>query len=336
MQRSTLIRSVTAALLIAAIVPVQAEVTEVRMARQYGIAYLPLMVMQEQQLVEKHAKAAGLGEVKATWSQFTGGAVMNDALLAGSLDFAVAGPPPFLTMWARTQGTANSVKGLASLNSMPMYLVTRNANVKSIRDFTEKDRIVVSGIKVSTQAVVLQMAAAKEFGADKYDVLDRLTVAMPLSDSMAIMLSGRGEVTADFTVPPFSYRELKNPGMHAVIDTFGVTGGPSSTNVIYTTSKFREANPKTVRAFLDALREAQDYVVKNRRAAAETYLRITKDKESVDDVVEMLSDPKVEYSVTPRGVMKFADFMYGVGSIKARPASWKDLFLPEVHDQPGN
>ena len=98
--------------------------------------------------------------------------------------------------------------GVASLNTMPMYLMTRNPNVKSIKDFTEQDRIVVSGVKVSTQAVVLQMAAAKEWGLKEHDRLDKLTVAMPLSDSMALMLSGKGEVTADFTVPPFSFREI--------------------------------------------------------------------------------------------------------------------------------
>jgi len=332
--RSVVAIAACASALVASIA--SAEVTEIRTARQYGIAYAPLMVMQDQKLIEKHAKALGLGEVKVSWNQFVGGAVMNDALLAGGLDFAVAGPPPFLTLWARTHGTAQEVLGLASLNSMPMYLVTRNPNVRSIRDFTDKDRIVVSGVKVSTQAVVLQMAAAKEFGVDKYDALDRLTVAMPLSDSMAIMLSGKGEVTADFTVPPFSYRELKTPGMHSVLDTFGVTGGPSSTNVIYTTARFAKANPKIVKAYLDALAEAQAWIVHNRRAAAETYLRISKDRETVDDVVAMLSDPKVEYALAPRGLMQFADFMSKVGTIKVKPSSWKDLFLPAVYDQPGS
>ena len=316
--------------------PAHAEVQEVRLARQYGIAYLPLMVMQEQKLIEKHAQKLGLSGVKASWNQFTGGTIMNDALLAGALDFAVAGPPPFLTMWARTQNTPASVMGLASLNAMPMYLVSRNPQVKSVKDFTDKDRIVVSGVKVSTQAVVLQMAAAKAFGPDKYDVLDRLTIAMPLSDSMAIMLSGRGQVTADFTVPPFSYRELKQPGFHSVIDTYEVVGGPSSTNVLYTTTRFQKDNPKLTQAVLGALDEAQKYITNNRKEAAEIYLRITKDTDPVEDIVKMLSDPKVEYSLTPQGLMAFADFMHRIGTIKTKPASWKALFLPQVHDLPGN
>lgn len=308
---------------------------EVRVARQYGIAYIPLMIMQDQQLIEKHAARLGVPGVKVTWQQFTGGAVMNDALLSGNLDFAVVGPPPFLTMWARTQGTPNAVLGLAALNSMPMYLMTRNPSVKSIKDFTDKDRIVVSGIKVSTQAVVLQMAAAKEWGMKEHDRLDKLTVAMPLSDSMALMLSGKGEVTADFTVPPFSFREMK-AGMKPVIDTFSVLGGPSSTNVIYTTKKYADANAKMVQAFGAALREAQEAIGKDKKAAAATYLKLSGDKESVDNVVEMLSDPKVEFSPVPKGIMAFADFLHATGAIKVKPASWKDAFLPELHGLPGN
>ncbi len=316
--------------------PARAEVQEVRLARQYGIAYLPLMVMQEQKLIEKHARALGLADVKVSWNQFTGGSVMNDALIAGALDFAVAGPPPFLTMWARTRNTPASVMGLASLNAMPMYLVSRNPAVKSVKDFTDKDRIVVSGIKVSTQAVVLQMAAAQAFGKEKYDVLDRLTIAMPLSDSMAIMLSGKGQVTADFTVPPFSYRELKQPGFHSVIDTYQVVGGPSSTNVLYTTTRFQKANPKLTQAVLNALDEAQKYITENKQKAAQTYLAITKDTDPVADVVQMLSDPKVEYNLTPQGLMAFAEFMHQIGTIKAKPATWKELFVDQVHGLPGN
>ena len=33
----------------------------------------------------------------------------------------------------------------------------------------------------------------------------------------------------------------------------------------------------------------------------------------------------------PVNVMKVVDFMHDVGRIKKKPASWKDLFFPEVH-----
>lgn len=311
------------------------QATEVRVARQYGIAYIPLMLMQDGKLIEKHAERLGLPGLRVSWQQFTGGAVMNDALLSGNLDFAVAGPPPFLTMWARTRGTPLAVRGVASLNAMPMYLMTRRPEVRSVRDFTDQDRIVVSGVKVSTQAVVLQMAAAKEWGMKEYDRLDRLTVAMPLSDSMALMLSGKGQVTADFTVPPFSFRE-KQAGMQPVLDTFSVLGGPSSTNIIYSTERFAAANPKLLEAFSAALREAQEAITRDKAAAAATYLKLSGDKESVENVVQMLDDPRVRFELAPRGVMAFAEFLHGTGAIKARPERWQDAFVPAVHALDGS
>ena len=44
--------------------------------------------------------------------------------------------------------------------SLTAKLNTANPDIKSIKDFTERDRIAVPSIKVSVQAVLLQMAAA--------------------------------------------------------------------------------------------------------------------------------------------------------------------------------
>jgi hypothetical protein len=82
-----------------------AEVSTVRIARNFGTAYLQLMIMQNQSLVEKHARRAmGLGDIKVEWTQFAAGAHMNDALLAGKLDIASGGVPPFLTLWSPHPG----------------------------------------------------------------------------------------------------------------------------------------------------------------------------------------------------------------------------------------
>ena len=65
------------------------------------------------------------------------------------------------------------------MNSMPLYLNTNNPNVKSIKDFTSKDKIALPAVKVSIQAVTLQMAAEKEFGEGNQNKLDALTVSTP-------------------------------------------------------------------------------------------------------------------------------------------------------------
>ncbi|MBR3193612.1 MAG: ABC transporter substrate-binding protein, partial [Bosea sp.] len=58
----TSLRAAIAALALGAalIAPARAEVSEVRISKGFGILYLPLIVMQDQQFLEKRAKAAGL------------------------------------------------------------------------------------------------------------------------------------------------------------------------------------------------------------------------------------------------------------------------------------
>ncbi|HEX2113833.1 MAG TPA: ABC transporter substrate-binding protein, partial [Alphaproteobacteria bacterium] len=169
------------------------ETKELRIAKQFGISYLPITVLEERKLIEKHVKAAGLGDIKIEWSRLSAGAPMNDALISGSLDLAAGGVGPLVTIWARTKGNLN-VKGVSAINSMPLYLNTINPAVKTIADFTDKDRIALPAVKVSIQAVTLQMAAEKLLG--KHDALDRLTVSMSHPDGMAAMMSGKSEITA--------------------------------------------------------------------------------------------------------------------------------------------
>jgi len=312
----------------------RAELSEINVAQQYGISYLPLMIMEDQKLIEKHAKAAGL-DVKVGWAKFAGGNVMNDALLSNSLQFASGGVGPLVTIWARTRGNLD-VRAVAAINSMPLYLNTRNPAVKTIKDFTEKDKIALPAAKVSIQAVTLQMAAEKVFGEGQQNRLDALTVSMSHPDAQAALLSSASEITAHFSSPPFQYQQLEKPGIHTVVNSYEVLGGPATFNVVWTTSKFRNENPKLYEAFVKALDEATAVINRDKKAAAETYLRLSKDKDTVADILAMLNDPNIVYTTTPQNVMKYVNFMLKAGSIKVRPESWKDLFFQNVHGLPGS
>jgi NitT/TauT family transport system substrate-binding protein len=326
---------VAAAAALLAVAPLaRAEMSEIKVAKQYGISYLPLMLMEDQKLIEKHAKAAGV-DVTVGWATFAGGNVMNDALLSNSLQFASGGVTPFVTLWARTRGNYD-VKAVSAINSMPLYLVTRNPNVKTIADFTDKDRIGLPAVKVSIQAITLQMAAEKAFGAGQEHKLDPLTVTLSHPDAMQALLSGRSEVDAHFGSPPFQYQELRQPGMHRVLNSYDVLGGPATFNVVWASSKFRSENPKLYDAFVKALDDAIGQINRDKRAAAETYLRMTKGKDSVEDILAMLNDPEIVFTTTPQNVMKYVDFMSKIGSIKVKPDSWKDLFFPNAQSLPGS
>src|SRR5712671_2267918 len=180
---------IAALLFFAAATGVSAEVTQIRAAQQYGTSYLALMIMQDSKLVEKHAKAAGLGDMKVIWAKLGGPGAMNDALLSGGLDFASGGVPSLITLWAKTKGTPLWVRGVGALNDMPVELIVAEPRIKSIKDFGPQDKIAVTTVKISTQALLLEMAAAKEWGDENYEKLDSLTVSMPHPDALTALLS---------------------------------------------------------------------------------------------------------------------------------------------------
>ena len=334
MKRLWIAISLAAVLAASAATAARAEASTVHIAQQFGITYLPLMYMEHEKLLEKHAKQQGLGDVTVEWAQFGSGTGMNDALLSGHLDFASGGISPFITLWSKTRGNLD-VRGVCAMNDMPLYLNTRDANVKSVRDFTARDRIALPAIKVSFQAVNLQMAAAKAFGEDHYDQLDPLTVSMKHPDGMAALVSGN-EVTAHFTAPPFQYQELDHPGIHKVLDTYSIVGGPHTFTVVWASGKFRQQNPGLYKAFLAAFNEAIDAINRDKAKAADNYIAWTKYKGSRDLVLKVLNDPLVEFTTTPHRIGTYVDFMYKIGALKLKPQSWKELFFPEAQSLAGS
>jgi NitT/TauT family transport system substrate-binding protein len=307
-----------------------AESTTLRVAKQYGIAYLQFMVMEDQKMVEKHAKAAGLGDITVEFNSFRSSDVMNDALLSGSVDFVCLGIPGIITIWSKTKGTSVEVKASAGLNVSPLWLNVRDPSIKSIRDFKDNQKIALPAVKVAMQAIMLQMAAAKEFGFDKFDALDHLTVSMAHPDATAVMLSGPSEIVANFSSAPFQYRQVKNPSIHRILTSTDLFDEPLSFNVIANTAKFRRDNPKLYAAFLAALKESTEFINADKRRAAEIYLKVARDKTPIEDIMEVLADPAIQYTAKVGGIQSFVSFMAKVGTLKNPPADWKEMFFPEA------
>ena len=307
----------------------RAEASELRAAMQFGLGYMQYVLMQEQQLVEKHARAAGLGEIKVTWAQVRSSDVMNDMLISSTLDFGSLGLPGIATIWSRTRANLD-VRAAAGLNSLPLMLLTRNPAVQSTRDFTEKDRIALPAVKVSNQAILLQMEAARLFGDAQHQRYDPLTVSMAHPDATAAMLGGPGEVTANFSSAPFQYRQLKDPRIRRLTTSNEILGGRTSFNVVATTGKFRDANPKLYRAYLAALEEATATINRDKRGSTEIYLKATNDRTPIDEVMQIMNDPEVEFTTKPLTIPPMIDFMARTGALRVKPDKWQDLFFAEA------
>jgi len=315
-----------------------AEVTSIRIGKQYGLPYLPLMVMERQKLVEKHAARQDIPSLRIEWPTVGGPSVINDGLLSGQLQFGVVAVPSLATLWDKTVGTAQEVRGLSAVQSQPYVLVTRNPAVRTIRDFTEKDRIAVPGVKISGQALALQMAAAQVWGFEHYDKLDPLTVTLPHPEAVAALLSGKSEINSHVAITPFQFYELASPGIHVVLKSYDTFGGKHTNGLLQTTKRFHDENPKVCAAVLGAQEEANAFIREHPREAAEIYRAMTRDThDTLDELARIVAHPDTaDYTTTPAGVMKFVEFMHKVGRIKRMPASWKDLFLPTVHGLPGS
>jgi len=311
-----------------------AEPRVVRIATQYGISYLPLTIMAEKKLLESEGKKLGL-DLTTDWIRFTGGPPMNEALISGNLDFASGGVGPMVTIWARTQNNLK-VKGICAINSMPLWLNTINPNVKTIKDFTEKDRIALPAVRVSMQAVILQMAAEKVFGKGQEHKLDQWTVSLSHPDGLAQMMSGKSEISAHFTSAPFMYTELEDKRVHRVLNSYDVFGGPHTFNVVWATSKLYEGEPKIVQAFLAALRIAMKEINDDPAAAAALWVKADKSKLTPAQAEKIIRDKDNTWTLTPQKVMDVAGYMGRVKMVPATPTSWKDMFIDAVHDLPGS
>ncbi len=270
--------------------PAHAE-GKISIAQQFGIGYLILDVVRDQQLVEKHGKRAGL-DIQVEWSSISGATAMNEALLAGSLDVVSAGVPPMLTLWDRTRGKQN-VKAVAALGSLPNYLITNNPAVKSVRDLSDKDRIAVPAAGVGFQSRTLQIETARLFGKGDFKRFDNISVSLPHPDATAALIAGGSEINTHFSSAPFYYQALAaNKNVHKVISSYDILGGPATFNVLYTTQKFHDDNPKTYKAFYDALVEAAQFIKADKARAADIFIRVQKSKLPVELVRRIVEDPE--------------------------------------------
>ena len=311
------------------------EKSEINITRQPGIIYLPSHIMEKQKLIEKHAEKLGVPNLKINWLLLSGGGNQTDQLLSGNVDVVNTGVGNLLLLWDRTKG---GVKGIVANSALPLTLVTRNPKIKTLKDYGPDDRIAVPTLKVSTQAILLQMACEKIFGPDQMGKLDPNMVQLGHPDAAIAMSNPQHEITSHFGAPPFPYIELKTvPGAHVVITSPEIIGGPLTQSQFFTTTKFADANPKVIAAIKAASLEAIDYIKKDTRGAVEIYREVMHDKTSTEELLDMLKQPgMMDWVAAPQGTMKFAAHLYKTGTLKTMPKAWTDYYLPVTHDLPGN
>ncbi|SAK58127.1 ABC transporter substrate binding protein [Caballeronia fortuita] len=306
----------------------------VKIVDQYGIGSLLLKVAKDQKLIEKAGARSGLA-IDVQWNTLSGGAAVNEALLSGAADIATIGIGPLMTIWDRTRGHQD-FRAMSAQSAVPVYLLTNDPRIRSIRDIGEKDRIAVVSVAVSQQGRLLQMASAKAFGDADYARLDRFEVNMPHADATTAMLSGNSVINLHFSNAPYQYQELEDPKIHKITSSTDILGGPSTGSVVVTSEKWRKDNPKTYAAVRAALDDAAKLVQQDKAQAAAIYIRQDGSKLSPAFIERILSDKETSFVTTPQNTLQLGTFLHKVGVIRHEPKSWRDYFFADDANAQGS
>lgn len=313
-----------------------AETAEVRFAQLYGLAYLPAYVVYEEKLIEKHAARLGIPAPKVSTAKLSSGPASNDALIAGSVDIAMGGITVLMTLWEKTRGSLD-VRGVTSLCESQIFLLTVDPRIKSIKDLGPSDRIAVSAVKVTMQALLLNLAAAREWGWDERFRLDPLAVSMSHPLSIAALRSGNLELKNYAAIVPYNYELIGTPNVRQLLTSYDVFGGPHSTAAMWATGAWVKANPKTYEAVVAAFVEAMDRIEADREAAARTYIKWETSTLQPNEVARIIStSTDIKFSAAPSRSMMIAETMHKVGLLKKMPAAWTDYFHPALHVRSGS
>ncbi len=309
---------------------------QVRIVQQNGLLYVPCDLLAAGGMLQKQADKMGLGKIEVTATTINSAAAVNDALLSGTADCGTAGPPPLLTIWDKTKGTPLEVRAIGAMANVPVTLYTINPNVKTLADFTSADKIAVPAVKVSFNAMMLEMEAEKLWKDPER--LNPFTISMGHPDAYTALSAGfgRASVTAHVAAPPFTQRGLKLPGAHAITDSYKAMGGPVAITSLTASARFKTEKPELFLCVAKALEETINLINADKKAAVAFYKDLHKAPESLDELMEIVSDPTFQYTNTPLRFGDVAAFMGRRGRMKNTLASWKDVFWETAHHQQGS
>lgn len=288
---------------------------KVSIALQYGLAYAPVQIMKEKNLLEKY-----LPGVEIEWKQLGTGPVIREAMVSGQVDIGFMGISPFLIGWDKGVPWKIAV----ACGSQPLGLVTYKDNIKNIKDFSPQDKIATPAI-ASIQHILLSMAAERELGDARY--FDNHMISLTHPDALTALL-GQRDVTAHFTSPPYLFTELKEDYISEVIDGETAFGGEFTFIFGVATQKFREDNPTAYAAFLAAFSEAVVFLNNNPEESAKILASSYNLTET--ETLEYLTWPGTNYTTTPYGIMGFAEFMSKYEFISKSPENIGEIVFENM------
>jgi NitT/TauT family transport system substrate-binding protein len=304
---------------------------QVRIGLGYGFAFLPIYVCEDLKLIEKHAKAAHL-DVAAKFQHFTNSGELHAALAAGQVDMAPFGTAPLLAGALETKETGRQIVAVSGITSLPLTLLSNQADERTIADLKASDHIAVPTL-TSPQMYLLQMQSEKSFG--KFDRLRNQIVMLSHPQAIAALADNNGEITAYFSSPPFTQIARRAANVHAVLSSSDVMNGKSSFLILGALRSYVSAQPQVADLVMKAIDEAARLIRDDPKRAAQIYLTREPSAALNGTAVEaIIRETKDEFGSPVYGVQATADFMVRIGELKGSLRSWKDIAAPALLNSP--
>lgn len=294
------------------------DIVTLNIAYQYGLAYAPLIVVQQQKMIETAYEKETGKQISVVWNQMNSGADINTGISSGSLDVGFMGVAPAITGIQKGVG----YKIFTNISGQEHGLMTNDETITGFDDLIGSDNQIALVNIGSIQHILLGMALEKS-GYDAH-VLDANIVAMAHPDGMTALYAEN--VSCHLTSNPYIFKEREDENLHELKEVSNIWGINDSFIVGVASEDLFENDPKLYRILCDAVSEAVNYMNNEPEAAA----KITCEFDGNSEEEELAYIQKSKYMIETRGVFELASFMAKNGFIDEAPESYEDLVFDNV------
>jgi NitT/TauT family transport system substrate-binding protein len=287
---------------------------KIAIAYQPSITYAPLMIVKYQETLEKQ-----FPNITFRWKELANTATIQEKTLANQLQLIAGNTDTFLSGWDNNMDW----KLLATLSHTDLWLVVKDPNIKSLKDFKPGMKIGLPA-QDSIQAILLRIAAKKELG--NYAALDKNIIEIP--HTLGLQALKNDEIAGHFTTPPFQFKEVEAGG-RVILKSADIFGKTSTAN-LFIAEAFYQQYPKLANALYSAVNKAVKLLNEQPDKAAKVLENEGRSKISRKQFKKWITNEALEYSVVPKGVLRQAELMREVGILNKEPKSMEELILPTL------
>jgi NitT/TauT family transport system substrate-binding protein len=294
---------------------------KVTIAYQPGLGYFSLVIVKQQNVLEQQ-----FPNTQFEWKALSSGSAIRDSMIANQIQVGGVGIAPFLIGWGR----GVEWRLLSGLNQQDLWLVTKDPQIKSLKDFKPNQKIAVPAPD-SIQAVTLRKGAQKELGDAR--ALDANLVAMSQPDGLQAL--ERGQVSAQLPAPPIQFQVVEHGGK-AILRSSELFGGLPSGGSLVVMDSFYTQYPAFNQALYTAIENASKLMAEKPDDAAKLLAQDSEGKTTPAEAKQWITHKGVRFTTEPSGYLAYASFMQEAKMISKTPQSMEELVLPPLKGREGN